>query len=195
MLKITKSMKWISIILLLIVCVFIVYSYSSDKGRILDKMTQGGSYSGPSSSMSSIVDEADGEVVGPNSLSGIPVTFTSSPPSQAPMMKQQQPQPPAAPSAGFDMQPVANPTDLLPKDQNSQWANLNPLNGSVPVPVDLLQAGYQIGLDTIGQTLKNPNYQLRSDPIIEKKDIGPWMQSTIEPDYGRIPLEIGYGGR
>jgi hypothetical protein len=191
MLKFTKSMKWISIILLLIVCVFIVYSYSSDKGRILDKMTSSGSYSGPSPSMSSMVDESDEEISGPNSLSGIPVSFTSAPPSQ-PSMVQSRPQ---QPSAGYDTQAIANPTDLLPKDQNSQWANLNPLNGSVPVPVDLLQAGYQIGLDTIGQTLKNPNYQLRSDPIIEKKDIGPWMQSTIEPDYGRIPLEIGYGGR
>jgi hypothetical protein len=96
---------------------------------------------------------------------------------------------------GYSMQPVANPSDLLPQDQNSQWANLNPLNGSVPVPVDLLQAGIMNGFDTIGQTLKNANYQLRSDPIIEKRDVGPWMQSTIEPDYGRIPLEIGCGGR
>jgi hypothetical protein len=56
---------------------------------------------------------------------------------------------------------------------------------------DLLQAGYHIGLDTIGQTLRNANYQYRSDPIIPKVDIGPWNQSTIEADYGRVPLEIG----
>jgi hypothetical protein len=60
---------------------------------------------------------------------------------------------------------------------------------------DLLQAGYHIGLDTIGQTLRNPNYQLRSDPIIPKQEIGPWNQSTIEPDYGRVPLEVGQGCR
>jgi hypothetical protein len=60
---------------------------------------------------------------------------------------------------------------------------------------DLLQAGYHIGLDTIGQTLRNANYQLRSDPVIQKQDIGPWSQSTIEPDLGRVPLEIGYGGK
>jgi hypothetical protein len=89
----------------------------------------------------------------------------------------------------YSLQPVANPSDLLPKDGNSQWASLNPISqGNVAIP-DLLQSGYHIGLDTIGQTLKNPNYQIRSDPIIEKKDIGPWQQSTIEPDYGRIPLE------
>jgi hypothetical protein len=88
-----------------------------------------------------------------------------------------------------------DPSDLLPKDSNSQWASLNPISqGNVAIP-DLLQSGYHIGLDTIGQTLKNPNYQLRSDPVIEKRDSGPWNQSTIEPDFGRIPLETGYGQR
>jgi hypothetical protein len=66
--------------------------------------------------------------------------------------------------------------------------------GSVAMP-DLLQAGYHIGLDTIGQTLRNANLQLRSDPIIQKQDIGPWNQSTIEPDLARVPLEVGYGAR
>jgi hypothetical protein len=97
--------------------------------------------------------------------------------------------------SGYSQQSVANPSDLLPQDQNSQWAALNPntMNqGSVLMP-DLLQAGYHIGLDTIGQTLRNPNLQLRSDPIIPKSDIGPWNQSTIEADIGRVPLEIGQG--
>lgn len=90
---------------------------------------------------------------------------------------------------------IANPNELLPTDANSQWAALNPVNmnqGSI-LNGDMLQAGYHIGLDTIGQTLKNANLQLRSDPIIPKQEVGPWNQSTYEPDYGRIPLEVGYG--
>jgi len=93
------------------------------------------------------------------------------------------------------LHPVANPSDLLPNDSNSQWAALNPntMNkGDVLMP-DLLQAGYHIGLDTIGQTLRNANLQLRSDPIIPKSIIGPWNQSTIEPDLGRVPLELAQG--
>jgi len=89
----------------------------------------------------------------------------------------------------------ASPNELLPADSNSQWAALNPVNmnqGSI-LNGDMLQAGYHIGLDTIGQTLKNANLQLRSDPIIPKQEVGPWNQSTYEPDYGRIPLEVGYG--
>lgn len=100
-----------------------------------------------------------------------------------------------AAAGGYDFRSVTNPTDLLPQDQNSEWAALNPVNqGNAAMP-DLLQAGYHIGLDTIGQSLRNPNYQLRSDPIIPKSDIGPWNQSTIEPDLGRVPLEVGVGAR
>lgn len=90
---------------------------------------------------------------------------------------------------------VASPQDLLPHDQNSQWAALNPVSqGNIAAP-DLLQAGYHIGLDTIGQTLRNANLQERSDPIIPKSNIGPWNQSTIDPDLGRVPLEVGCGAR
>jgi hypothetical protein len=90
----------------------------------------------------------------------------------------------------YGLQEVANPSELLPIDSNKEWSSLNPtsMNGAMP---DLLTAGYHIGLDTIGQTLKNANLQLRSEPIIPKVDIGPWNQSTIESDYARTPFEIG----
>ena len=97
-------------------------------------------------------------------------------------------------SNGYQMNSVNTPADLLPSDSNSEWAKLNPTIGAATTP-DLLQAGYHIGLDTIGQTLRNANLQLRSDPVIPKSDIGPWNQSTIEPDLGRVPLEIGCGLR
>jgi hypothetical protein len=86
----------------------------------------------------------------------------------------------ASTAPGFSSQQVANPSELLPSDANSQWASLNPVNQSNPQMPDMLQAGYHIGLDTIGQTMKNANLQLRPDPVIEKKDTGPWNQSTIE---------------
>ena len=56
---------------------------------------------------------------------------------------------------------------------------------------DLLEAGYHVGLDTVGQSMRNANLQLRSDPVIAKADIGPWNQSTIEGDSTRQQLEIG----
>lgn len=102
---------------------------------------------------------------------------------------------PVPDEAGNAMAPVENPTDLLPRDVNNQWGELNTMSRNSMNTPDLLQAGYHIGLDTVGQTLRNANLQERSDPIIPKTEAGPWNQSTIEPDYGRTPLEIGMGPR
>jgi hypothetical protein len=98
--------------------------------------------------------------------------------------------PAAAPDSSYTQATVANPSDLLPTT-NNQWAALNPAisNQGIQTP-DLLQAGSLIGLDTVGQTLRNANLQLRSDPIIPVTQVSPWMQSTIEPDMMRAPFEI-----
>ena len=88
---------------------------------------------------------------------------------------------------------ITNPSELLPKDTNSQWAQLNPAGKGELANVNLLKAGYQIGIDTIGQTLRNANLQIRSEPPNPQLYVGPWNQSTIEPDFQRAPLEIGSG--
>ena len=59
--------------------------------------------------------------------------------------------------------------------------------------VNLLQAGYHIGIDTVGQSLRNANLQLRSEPPNPQLNVGPWNNTTIEPDFNRRPLEIGCG--
>jgi hypothetical protein len=88
---------------------------------------------------------------------------------------------------------VQNPAELLPKDANSQWAQLNPTGKGELSNVNLLKAGYHIGIDTIGQSLRNGNLQIRSEPPNPQLNVGPWNQSTIEPDFMRPPLEIGAG--
>jgi hypothetical protein len=86
-----------------------------------------------------------------------------------------------------------NPSDLLPKDTNSQWAQLNPSGQGDLVNVNLLKAGHHIGIDTVGQSLRNPNLQLRSEPPNPQIPVGPWMQSTITHNTLRPSLEIGEG--
>jgi len=88
---------------------------------------------------------------------------------------------------------VENPAELLPKDTNSQWAQLNPSGKGELANINLLKAGYHIGIDTIGQTLRNANLQIRSEPPNPQLSVGPWNQSTIEPDFMRPPLQIGSG--
>lgn len=88
---------------------------------------------------------------------------------------------------------IQNPEELLPKDTNSEWAQLNPSGMGELSNVNLLKAGYHIGIDTIGQTLRNANLQIRSEPPNPQLSVGPWNMSTIEPDFMRPPLEIGGG--
>uniref|UniRef100_A0A6C0JZC2 Minor capsid protein P11 C-terminal conserved region domain-containing protein n=1 Tax=viral metagenome TaxID=1070528 RepID=A0A6C0JZC2_9ZZZZ len=88
---------------------------------------------------------------------------------------------------------IQNPSDLLPKDSNSQWAQLNPSGKGDLANINLLKAGYHIGIDTIGQTLRNANLQIRSEPPNPQLYVGPWNLSTIEPDFMRPPLELGAG--
>jgi hypothetical protein len=90
---------------------------------------------------------------------------------------------------------IQNPADLLPKDSNSQWAQLNPSGKGELANINLLKAGYHIGIDTIGQTLRNANQQIRSEPPNPQINVGPWNLSTIEPDFMRAPLEIGVGAQ
>ena len=52
--------------------------------------------------------------------------------------------------------------ELLPRDVNSQWAQLNPTGAGDLNGVNLLSAGALIGIDTIGNTMKNANLQIRS---------------------------------
>jgi len=90
---------------------------------------------------------------------------------------------------------IQNPAELLPKDSNSQWAQLNPSGKGELANVNLLKAGYHIGIDTVGQSLRNANLQIRSEPPNPQLNVGPWNTSTIEPDFMRIPLELGSGAQ
>lgn len=95
-------------------------------------------------------------------------------------------------NTGSCNQPTVSPSDLLPKDMNSDWSNVNPANADLK-NINLLSAGQLIGINTVGSSLRNANLQERSEPVIPKSAIGPWNQSTIDADTLRRPLEIGSG--
>jgi|LauGreDrversion2_3_1035106.scaffolds.fasta_scaffold02579_4 hypothetical protein len=82
-----------------------------------------------------------------------------------------------------------NPTELLPSDVNSAWAAVNPHGAGDIQGKNFLSAGSLVGVNTVGQSLRNANYQLRSEPPNPQVQVGPWMQTTIEPDLQRRPIE------
>lgn len=83
------------------------------------------------------------------------------------------------------------PEELLPQDNSSTWAQVNPQGSGSLKDKNFLQSGFHSGIDTIGSTLRNANLQLRSDPPNPQVVVSPWMQTTIQPDTNRRPLELG----
>ena len=151
--------RMIVLVLFIVLAVFMLY-YSSGKSMIMDGMEGGAS--GPT-----------GETA------EAPAGNVAAAPAPAS----------AEVGSGYSSHEVANPSELLPKDENSQWSSLNPSSqNEVNVP-DMLQTGKLIG--TVSQTRGNANLQLRSDPPIDKQNVGPWNQSSYESDTMRQPLEVG----
>ena len=83
------------------------------------------------------------------------------------------------------------PGELLPGDANSKWAQSVPAGQGELGDQNFLTAGHHVGVNTVGQTLRNANRQLRSEPPNPQVKVSPWLQSTIEADSNRRPLEIG----
>lgn len=82
------------------------------------------------------------------------------------------------------------PQELLPQDNSSTWAQVNPQGTGTLKDKNFLQAGHHIGINTVGQTLRNANLGLRSEPPCPQVVVSPWMQTTIEPDTNRRPFEL-----
>jgi hypothetical protein len=86
------------------------------------------------------------------------------------------------------------PDDLLPQDKKNDVNNFDssyPVSEGILKGVNFLEAGYQVGVNTVGQSLRNANQQLRSEPPNPQVNVSPWQNTTIGPDLARRPLEAG----
>jgi hypothetical protein len=96
----------------------------------------------------------------------------------------------AEPPAGCYPRDQLTPSELLPKDPNSVWAQQNPMGTGSLKGKNFLSAGALIGVNTVGQSLRNANYQLRSEPPNPQVPVSVFNQTTIEPDINRRTMEI-----
>lgn len=83
------------------------------------------------------------------------------------------------------------PSELLPKDMQSVWAEQNPMGPGSLKGKNFLSAGALIGVNTVGQSMRNANLQVRSEPPNPQMAVSIFNQSTISPDISHRPLEIG----
>jgi hypothetical protein len=83
------------------------------------------------------------------------------------------------------------PVELLPADQHSIYAQQNPMGTGSLKGKNFLSAGALIGVNTVGQSLRNANLQLRSEPPNPQTPVSIFNQATIGPDISHRPLDVG----
>jgi len=96
---------------------------------------------------------------------------------------------PSIASKSCNKQVNTNPSELLPKNTNNEWSSMTPVTNDLK-NINLLNAGANYGINTVGSSLRNPNLQIRSEPSIPKANVGPWNNTTIDTDPYRRNLEI-----
>tara|TARA_B100000900_G_C20597744_1_gene724106 strand:- start:3760 stop:4395 length:636 start_codon:yes stop_codon:yes gene_type:complete len=93
-------------------------------------------------------------------------------------------------------QPSLTSEDLLPKEDSQAIKDFNvakPAGEGILNGVNLLDSGFHIGVNTVGQSLRNANLQIRSEPPNPQVQVSPFLNTTIGPDLMRKPLEDGEG--
>ena len=82
--------------------------------------------------------------------------------------------------------------DLLPQDEeSSDFAQRHPEGLGPLAEKNFLTAGYHVGVNTVGTSLRNANTGFRSEPANPTAVLSPWNQTTITPDIDRRGFEIG----
>lgn len=80
--------------------------------------------------------------------------------------------------------------DYLPKEVNEDWFNTDFSQAKYKMNDDKLinTERYVVGINTVGQSLKNASYDIRGAINVPKYSVSPWNNSTSEPDYNLKPL-------
>lgn len=80
--------------------------------------------------------------------------------------------------------------DYLPKEINNNWFDTDFSQAKYNLNDDKLinTERYVIGVNTVGQSLKNASYDIRGTVPNPKFTVSPWNNSTYEPDYNIKPM-------
>ena len=88
-------------------------------------------------------------------------------------------------------QNALSPSDLLPESESAEikaFNDKNPDGEGILKGVNYLDAGFHVGVNTVGQSLRNANRNLREEPPNPRVVVSPWLNSTIDADLTRKPL-------
>jgi hypothetical protein len=78
----------------------------------------------------------------------------------------------------------------LPQEVNDEWFDTDFTQAKNKLNSDSLinTEKYVVGVDTVGQSLKNASHDIRGTIANPKFNVSPWNNSTYEPDYNIKPL-------
>lgn len=102
---------------------------------------------------------------------------------------------PSEPAPVMETEPIpmnAVSTSMLPKDIPSaeDFGAFSP--DAILQGQNYLDPRAQIGYpETLGGNIRNPNYDIRSEPVNPRTPVSIWNNSTIVPDLMRPQFEIG----
>lgn len=184
-----QNNKILNVILLLgiVALVGMILQYNSNKGMVLDSMG-GNKFANAAEVKAEVPEKPSGAAANTSveAVSGAAPVSTTDGDQYLPVSGIQ-----SGSKAGSSCnnQKMMNPKDLLPKDANNEWSNIMPANDLKDV--QMLNAGHHVGINTVGSSLRNANLQVRSEPVIPQTNIGPWNNTTIEPDNLRRGFELG----
>jgi hypothetical protein len=110
-------------------------------------------------------------------------------------MQMQAPEPMPTPMAQAVLEdpiPMSVSTSMLPKDipSSEDFGAFSP--DTILQGQNYLDPRAQIGYpETLGGNIRNPNYDIRSEPVNPRVPVSIWNNSTIVPDLMRPQFEIG----
>lgn len=163
-----QKMVRLGMVLAGVVALYVLFtSYSSSKGLVVDKAEELGGTGG----MSPLSDQ--GPSMGmPHGVGGNAVAVSGiqgrTPSSQQTYTES-----------------VLDSSELLPKGSiGASWAAVNPVGADDLKGQNFLQAGYHSNINVVGiaQTNRNPSYDVRSELPNPQSKVGPFLNTTIDPD-------------
>jgi hypothetical protein len=81
------------------------------------------------------------------------------------------------------------PQNLANSEYGSKFDEVNPLGQGEVDGLNYISSQKHFGINTVGNSNRNANLQLRSEPANPQMNVCPWNKSTIQPDLTRRPLE------
>jgi hypothetical protein len=163
----TKMVR-LGLVLAGVVALYVLFtSYSTSKGALLDKAEELGGLGTPGP-----LSEQGPSMGSPHAVAG-----------NAASVQGMQGRTPASQQT-YSATSLSS-SELLPKGElGASFAAVNPVGSEDLKGQNFLQAGYHSNINIIGtaQTNRNPSYDIRSEAPNPQSTVGPFLNSTIDPD-------------